>query len=763
MVETRDIGTDFVIIGAGMPGIVAAIQAARLGLSVALINNRSYLGGNASAEIRVKMDGATSASEFNFYALEGGIYHEILLENFYYNPQGNPYIWEAVLRDLILKEKNIQLFMDTNIDEIRMKNDRVIEYVAGSQLGSETRFNFYGSYFLDDTGDGTVGYLSGVKYRVGREAKSEFNEKIAPEKTDKNVLLSTMIFHANDTGEPIKFIPPKFAIDLNKTEALKYREIPKERFNFRQWYYEIGENLDQIKKSQKIIQMHYSLVYGIWNYIKNSGKFNSINYDFSYFSGIPGKRESRRLIGDYILKESDIIEQREFVDVVGHGGRAIDLHAIGGFFSKELPNKYYMLRGIYQIPYRCGYSNKVKNLFFAGRVMSTTNVAFGSTRVIGTLCTLAQALGVACYLCLKYKVRPREIYDNYIDQLQQILLEEDQFIPGIKNNNKLITATITASSTKRCKLVNYDFEKNMDNPFAIIIPVKERVKSIKILLKNYRKTIIKYSIFVSKKEANWSPDKKIIERELTLEPSDVLRWIEVPITKEVETNKLFIELNFDQEISVAFSKEKLPGVICLEKSICKSKTIFDARTLKKKKFLWKMLINSICFKINPEQDVYRPENIKNGFRRPYKLPNLWISHSNNNEEFLEINFKKVARISKINLYFDADYNVDFTPLPMTVPGYASKAFKDENAEKELFSKPSKLDIGNYNAVPTIIKDYLILAMINNHWEKIAEKKENYQSMNKIKLSKEVETDKIKIIFKSTNGVKSFRLFEIRVS
>ena len=761
--EIKKIKKEFIVIGAGLSGIVSAVQAARLGLSTALINNRGYLGGNASAEIQKWPDGASSCSEFNFYALEGGILLEILLENLWFNPQGNPYIWEAVLRDFLYKEPNLVLFLNTNIDEVQMKNESLIRCVKGSQQGSEIRYEFYGKFFLDDTGDGTIGFLSGAEYRIGRESKNEFNERIAPENSDCFVTPSTLNFLAKNIGREIKFIPPHFAINIEDTDILKYRKIPNHQFYNYQWYYEIGGKLDQIKDSQEIIKKHYELIFGIWDYIKNSGKFNSKNYDFTYIASIPGKRESRRLVGDYILNENDIVNQKNFKDAVGYGGRAIDLHAIEGIFSKEPENCYYLLKGLYQIPFRCGYSKNINNLFFAGRDMSTTHVAFGSTRVNSTLCTLAQALGAAVYICKKTGAMPREIHNLYIDDLQQLLLKEDHFSPGIKNidkNDKIKNSDILASSVKECKITKAYKEEQVEHDYAIILPLISRINDISLLVKNSKPCILRYDIYEPHDPANWSPDKKVYGNFVEIEPSDVLRWINLPVNFVPTKNKLFLKIYKNSAVILGISNKKLTGVINLRKERCRINRIFDACTLEKKEYVWQQLINTICFKINPKQKVYGPENVANGFRRPYILPNLWMSSTLKEKETLQISFKKEEEISKIILYFDPDFNIDYFPLPQTTPGRAAYASVD--AESQLYSKVIKMGFnGVKNAVPTIVKDYNIYCEIDRKRKKITEIRNNYQRKNIIRI-KSLKTKKVWIEFIKTNGNEFIRVFEIRI-
>ena len=154
---------DCVIAGGGLSGVCAAIAAARLGSKVALINNRGYIGGNASAEHYITVNGATGTQEFNFFAREDGIIEEILLENLHRNPSGNRYIWDAVLMDFIFAEENIDLYLNTTVYAADTENNRIHSVSALSSL-CEEQYVFYADIFVDDTGDGTLGYLAGAEY-----------------------------------------------------------------------------------------------------------------------------------------------------------------------------------------------------------------------------------------------------------------------------------------------------------------------------------------------------------------------------------------------------------------------------------------------------------------------------------------------------------------------------------------------------------------------------------------------------------------------
>lgn len=733
--ERKTISKDLIVVGAGMPGICAAIQAARLGITVALINDRGYLGGNSSAEIRVSIDGADGGQDLNFFARESGIIEEIRLENLHRNVQGNIFIWDTVLMDFVGREENIELFLNTNIDSSVVNEAKEIEYVSGSQLGSEIRFDFYGQNFVDDTGNGTVGYLAGAEFNMGREAGSEFGERIAPEVGDKNVIPSTLTFYSKNVGKPVKYIAPDFAVDLTKTDILSYRQIPKKDFDSFKWYYELGGQLHQTKDSEKIIQMHRELVYGIWDYIKNSGEYPSENYDLEYVSCIPGKREARRLVGDHILIEQDITEQRDFEDSVGHGGWSIDLHAIEGFFSKEIINKHFFLKGIYQIPYRAGYSKNINNLFIAGRCMSTSHVAFGSTRVMATLSTLGQAIGAAAFLCKKYGTTPRGVYEKHIKELQQLLLKLDQYVVGCKSEDiadKARNAEITVSSARKCEVAENNYGMIINSNIGMIMPIKNKIDYISVLLKAKENTKLNYIVYVPGKKENYNPQEKLMEGSIEISSSNDYRWVKLPISVQENEHHLFIEFNANEEVELSIGKVKLPGVVCMEKAKNTGQTIVDIDTLEMREHIWRKIDGLPCFKLIPEQQVYGPENINNGYARPYGLPNIWLSEDKIEGEYVVITLKEKTTINEIILYFDSDLNQRIDHW---------KRFND--------------------VMPEIVKDYNIYFKNGNDYIKIQEVSGNYQRVNRIKLE-EIETDEIKIIFKATNGGPRVGVYEIRV-
>ena len=741
--RTEIIEKDFTIIGGGMPGICAAIQAARLGLSVALINNRGFLGGNASPEARITISGGDGSSEFNFYARESGILEELRLENLHRNPQGNAYLWHTVLLDYVLREKNIFMYLNTNVDEVITKEDGTIESVSGSQMGTEKRFEFKSPYFLDDTGDGTIGYLSGAEFRMGREASSEFGERIAPEEADDHVLLSTLSFYTKDTGRKAPFVLPDFAKSMSVKEALNNRVIPdripgNSRYEgYRmQWFYEIGYGRNQISDAEEIMQDQRQLVYGIWDHIKKGEQYDSDNFDFEYVSPVTGKRESRRLMGDYILTEKDVVAQKEFEDTIGYGGWSFDLHALKGFFSTDLINRHYVLNGVYPIPYRSCYSKDVDNLFIASRCMSTTHVAFGSTRVMGTLAVLGQSVAVAAYLCKKYSVNPRGIYENYLKEFKQELIKNDQYIIGAINedNNDLArSATITASSNAKLILDKKECEKLLEEEVALILPVEKYIDKVALLLKAEAETTIEYSVYTPSKDQNYKPQQKLMSKSVNIKANEDYQWVDFDLNCETNTGKIFIKIHKNNFVSLAMNKEKINGVFYLTKHYFSNKSTYvDIDTLELMKEMWQVREELPCFKIL-EEEVYNVSNINNGYSRNHRLPNLWLSEKNNDKEWVSLKFNEEKAVSQLALVFDSNLNYIYHNLEIYV---------------------------DFNVFPEIVKDYTVFAKVKGEYVEVASIKNNHQRKNIIEFKTTI-TDEIKVVFNKTNGSPRVAVYEIR--
>lgn len=654
----KDRSYDLVVAGGGMAGICAAIEASRGGLSVALVNNRGYLGGNASAEIRVSIEGADCGAEFNLNAREGGILEEIRLENIVRNPDRNPYVWDALLLDAVLGEK-IDLYLNATVDEAVTTDGRILSVFA-TQSTTETRWKLSAETFIDDTGDGTLGFLAGADFMLGREAAAEYHERIAPDLADSFVLPSTLTFVAKKTGKPVKYIRPGFATDIEASGVLERREIPLDDFRNSQWYYELGGELDQTTDMEQIIQQHRALVYGIWDYIKNSGKYPAENDDLEFVSCFPGKRECRRLIGDYVLTETDIATRKEFDDAVGHGGWSIDLHAIQGFFARELVNFHYMARGIYQIPYRCCYSRNVSNLFMAGRCISTTHAAFGSTRVIATLCTLGQAVGAAAALCHIHGVLPRDIHVTYLQELQQILLAHDQFLPWIKGNESgdiARQAQIQASSELSFELEPQNGFVSLADDFALSLPAVEGIGELELMIRCRKDTEIRFHVYLPERQDQYNPNMLVASGSVNIQISAGFCPVRLPIHLPPTERYAFIQLSANKEVDVARAELDLPSVTCLSASRNSSPIMRNLETLEQLDQIWRPRKWLPCLKLIPQPaSIFAVTNAVDGYARPYGTAHVWASEHDDTSPELIMRWNEPHQICAVQICFDTMLN-----------------------------------------------------------------------------------------------------------
>lgn len=451
---------DVVVVGGGMAGLCAAIAAAREGVRVALVHNRPVLGGNASSEIRMHIVGADyHGTRPN--ARETGILEEILLENKHRNPENSWPIFDALLWEKAAFQENLSLFLNTHIAQVDNRANH-ISSVAGIQQNTEKNFRFFADVFVDATGDGLLAALSGADTTLGREGKAIYQEPHAPEVSDCYTMGNSLMLKARDMGHPVSFHCPFWANHYTEEDMCNrdHQEISSGY-----WWIELGGGEHRVIEDGEIIRDELlKAVFGVWDHIKNGGNHGADNYELEWVGFLPGKRESRRVLGDYVLREQDCVTSARFEDTVAYGGWPMDVHVVEGFRSKNKEaNEFLKLKDVYAIPYRCYYSRNVENLMLAGRDISCSHMAFASTRVMGTCAVGGQAVGVAAAMAVHKGILPRQV-GEHICELQQKLLRQDCYLPGIPNVDPLDLArkaTITASTYQ-----NEAVPKNVTNGWS---------------------------------------------------------------------------------------------------------------------------------------------------------------------------------------------------------------------------------------------------------------------------------------------------------
>ena len=434
---------DFCVVGGGMAGTCAAIAAAREGPKVAIVQNRPMFGGNASSEIRVHVCGADRHNKIP-NVRETGILEEIRLENLRRNPQRSFSIWDTALYEKVMLEPNITYFLNCACLDADMDGDR-IKSITGWQLTTYTYHTIEAKVFADCSGDGILATLTGAEYRIGREARSEYNESIEPEVADKKTMGMTVLFQAKDTGTPQPFEPPSWAYDF-PTDA----DIPNRHHGWLEmgyWWLELGGEEDSIHDSEDIRDELLKIVYGMWDHLKNHGNHGAENWALDWIQFLPGKRESVRYIGDHVLTQNDVEAEGRFPDRVAYGGWTMDDHHPGGFRYKGKPTIFHPAPSPYGIPYRCLYSKNVENLMFAGRCASASHAAMSSTRVMGTASSMGQAVGTAAAMAVKNNLTPRQVGEKHIHEVQQSLLRQDAYLPWIQQEFSELTRKAKLAAT----------------------------------------------------------------------------------------------------------------------------------------------------------------------------------------------------------------------------------------------------------------------------------------------------------------------------
>ncbi|HIT09796.1 MAG TPA: FAD-dependent oxidoreductase [Candidatus Merdivicinus faecavium] len=423
--ETIPHTVEFCVVGGGLSGLAAAVSAARHGRKVALIQDRPMLGGNASSEVRMWVCGAHGDNN-----RETGIIEELELNNYYRNPYKNYPIWDSIMLELAKNEPNLSLYLNCTCMDGEMEGSR-LKKITCWQMTTQKYHTFEAEIFADCSGDSVLAPITGALYRMGREARDEYGEDIAPEQADSHTMGMSCMIQAREYPEERTFIAPEWARKFTK-EDLPYRQpnLKNDVENF--WYMELGGMVNAIDDTEEVRDELLRVAYGIWDYLKNDpeNREQNKNFDIDWIGILPGKRESRRYIGDYVLTQNDVRAEGRFEDLIAYGGWTMDDHHPGGIYTKERPTIFHPAPSPYGIPYRCLYSKNVENLMFAGRNISVTHTAMSSTRVMATCALLGQAAGTAAAIALREGISPRGVYENgFVSELQQTLMEDDCYLP----------------------------------------------------------------------------------------------------------------------------------------------------------------------------------------------------------------------------------------------------------------------------------------------------------------------------------------------
>jgi hypothetical protein len=418
----------------------AAIAAARHGIRVALLHDRPVLGGNASSEVRMWICGAHGANH-----RETGIIEELLLENRWRNPMRNYSLWDSILYEKVRFDANILTILNCSVNGLEMDGS-LIKSVTGWQLTTQTWHTVEAGLFADCSGDSILAPLSGAEFRIGREASREFTEDIEPEEADCKTMGMSCLIQARETDTDQPFIPPAWANVYASDADLPNREHAIHTSNF--WWIELGGEQDSIYDTEIVRDDLLKAAFGVWDHIKNRGEHGASRWTLDWVGFLPGKRESRRYVGDHILTQSDVRAEGRFDDLVAYGGWTMDDHHPGGLRWRGEPTIFHPAPSPFGIPYRCLYSRNIDNLFCAGRNISVTHAAMSASRVMATCALVGQAAGTAAALAARHHLSPRQVYHQKIGELKQALMEDDCYLPWNTRVVPALARTASLSATQ---------------------------------------------------------------------------------------------------------------------------------------------------------------------------------------------------------------------------------------------------------------------------------------------------------------------------
>ncbi|WP_262245509.1 FAD-dependent oxidoreductase [Parapedobacter soli] len=741
------ITADLVITGGGLSGVCSAITAARQGLKVVLVQDRPVLGGNASSEVRLWVLGATShMGNNNRWAREGGVIDELLVENIYRNPEGNAIIFDLVLLDKVIQEPNITLLLNTAVYEVEKDGPERIRALRAFCSQNSTEYRLEAPLFCDASGDGIVGFLAGAAFRMGAETREEFDELMAPDADYGELLGHSLYFYSKDTGKPVQFIPPSFALDVSK-EIPRFRNFKANEHGCQLWWVEHGGRLDTVHDTERIKWELWQVVYGIWDYIKNSGEFpKAETMTLEWVGMIPGKRESRRFEGDYMMSQRDLIEQREHPDAVAYGGWSIDLHPADGVFSERQPCNQWHSKGIFQIPYRTLYSKNIKNLFLAGRIISVSHVAFGATRVMATSAYTGQAVAVAASICKQYGIAPAEIYsEGHIVLLQQELMKAGQYIPGLvlrDDADKVQQATVSASS----ELAFSGFDnadttwRPLDISAAQLIPLPAgKVPTFTLTLQAERDTGLQVELRVSSRKGGFTPDTILATKAVALITGNT--EIQLDFNVELgEAQYVFLTFLKNEHVRLPYTEQRITGLLSVFNGVNK-KVSNNGRQRPPADSgvddfeFWcpqrRPQGQNIAISISEPVNLFGPENVRNGVDRPTTAPNAWVADPGDETPQLTLSWEQPQSISRIDLAFDTDF--------------------DHAMESVLMTHPERV-------MPFCVRNYRI---VDANGRVVYQQTDNHQTRNVVTFDEPMMTDKLTIYVEHPSKEIPAALFAVR--
>lgn len=760
---------ELVVCGGGLAGFCAAAAAARNGAKTCLVHNRPVLGGNSSSEVGVTPHGAAA---FHAYARETGIISEALIEErarnhaeIYENGWTNS-VWDMVLYDMAQNTPGLTLRMNTDIRGVEMRDKRSIAAVLAIVQNAETELRLAANTFIDCTGDGIVADAAGCVWRMGSEGRDEFNEPHAPLKASGDTMGNSIHFLARDTGAPAPFKAPDWAVKHEDARYFyKQGRLPKDkRGGF--WWLEIGVPFHTIYDNETIRHELTRHALGVWDWMKNKDpKTMDLvrNYALDWIGQVPGKRESRRIMGRYLMTEHDVLNKTVFPDEIAFGGWFVDLHTPGGLLAKtsepsaagnghgeyDTFTEYSAMSycGPYGVPLRILMAKDCDNLMMAGRNVSVTHAALGTVRVMGTTALMGEAAGIAAAIGLRRGHDFNQLVAEDIGEIQQRLLANGCFLPnyrGADENDLARTSKVSASSEMSVSGVapetpgchnglkiwkdqpQYGIEKLETRRGQLIATSGGRIESIELCLTNDSKSAETLEVKLYAAEHIWDyrsePSAPLATGKLTVPPGKNLwvKWgVNVQLPASIAPGSfLRVDALANKNLHWHMAQKIVPGHMAMYAiSPNRMRRFGNGHTL--------------ACKISPPQTSFSAAQVLSGVTRPHRATNLWVSDDTQPlPQWLELAWPKPQKISEVQLVF---------------PGHLIREY---HAYSPFYRDPQ------------CPRDYVVEIFSAGAWRRVVEVQGNYQRLRRHQIVT-VAVEKLRVVITATNGDPSAAVYEIR--
>lgn len=620
---------DVAVIGAGPAGVCAALAAARSGACTLLVTDRPVPGGNSSSEIRVWTRGATGGG--NLFAEEMGVWGELKLRALARDPLGSVLTWDDVLLDALLGQEGLTLLLNTQLTAARTENGRV-ESVTLRGLRTEREWEQQAGIYVDCTGDGYLARLAGVPFRTGREGRDEFDEGLALSVPDQFTQGCSILLQSRRLGHPAPYVAPDYAYPLERVRQLVDRGGRVVRADMQGsdcWWFEYGGRLDVIAEDQRIGLELRAIALGIWNYIKNSGRYDAEDLQLEWLGLYPGRRGSRRLVGRETLTQRDVTGGLGKPGAVAYGGWYMDSHPSGGVLSEKEQCRQ-LLVACYGLPLGCLYNPCVENLLFAGRCASMSYAAYTSARVMNTCALMGQAAGTAAAMCAARALKPDELPQT---SLRRRLSLDDALLSECVEGAFLRADTIEATSVRRPSPDSGETRWPLVQQTFVVYPACGG--TARLMVESTVETQVRLSLCASPLPSRRAP---FPENAQTLCLHIPAGRSELALPAEGDG---FLQARLEPAQGVALvGGTPLPGVLA---GSCAEAEWFHP-----------------CLALS-QKEIYAPKNVQDGYLRPWSGPRAWASEGLDAAgEALYLRWHEPVRLASVLLLFDPELSMELT-------------------------------------------------------------------------------------------------------